>query len=721
MKYSILIVSLICFTLLAHAQHMTYPAIRNLETLSAKDTLYGYIFTDPYRGLENLDDPKIKTWFEAQRNYAKEQLSQYGQQPILYDELQYLHSLKKNQVDFIFPQKSGLFYKKVNSQSLNEEIILRDSQGLERVLFSTNRYPDSLSATINFFRPAPDSKHIVLGISFQNKELAKLRILDVKSEDLLDEIIPRNLLSIPEWSYDGKGFYYHQLQATPDPQQQWFYSKTKYHRLNTSHHDDIEVLSSEILDTLAPQDFPFVYSFEDSEFILGIVQHGIEPYPSILLRNTESGVNNFADWKFLFRPEDKIRAYSMHRNHLFVLKYTEHENGELVKLTVDKSGSITNTLTVDFSTNDTIFEDIIRNDDGLFLLSSKFGTDYLSRYDLVTLEKTNIELPFSGNIQISNWMYGIASKKGDKLYFSMESWDKDESIYCYDYSGKITFKTELLKDIEYKNFSKLSSSLVEVKGNDGTMIPLTLIHRSDLNLDKAHPTILDAYGAYGLSIDPRFDINLFPWFERGGIVAIAHIRGGGEKGPSWHEEGRLLKKSNGWKDYVSCAEYLISHNMTKSSQLVARSASAGTVSVGKAVIEKPELFGVAILRVGLMNPLRHEFTPNNTNAAEFGTIEDSVQMIAMSEYDPYMSIKSDTEYPAMLFTAGTNDPRVTLWQPGKMVARLQASDTERDILFRISQGAGHFSEGEEQWKETADIYAFIFHQLGINFDESRLK
>lgn len=717
-KYTTLAMIMMCLANHSKAQDKTYPKISNTATLSAIDTLHGYIIEDPYRRLEDLTDTQVEEWYQAQQTYTEQELSKLSQQSILYKQHKAIYSLSKTDVSFIFPHQESVFYKKASPEHNGEKIMLRDAKGIEETLFSTASYPDSLKASINFLRPSPDGKHVVFGISYQNTEVADLHIIEVDSKTLLDEKIPRNLLSLPEWANNGKGFFYHQLQDTQNPREKWFYSASKYHELNTPYQDDQEIFSYQVIDTLQAIDWPIVYTFKNTDFVLGTVHHGIEPYPTIYVNTSEEGQVEAQGWKLLFDQEDKIGAYVVYDNSLFALQYTNNENGKLVRFILDETGNIINELIINTSQPKIIFENIIRNNDGLYLLSSKYGVDQITRFDLETLEKNTLDLQIQGSVELSNWMYTIKSKMSDKLYFSLESWSDEKAIHCYDHSRQTTYKTDLIEEIEFDGASDISAFITEVEGHDGEMIPMTIIHHKNADLTTPKQAVLDGYGAYGYSIEPGFDAHLIPWLKKGGIVAKAHIRGGGIKGPKWHEAGKLEKKSNGWKDYVSCVEYLIDNNYTDKSKLVAMSGSAGTVSVGKAVIERPDLFSVAILKVGLMNPLRHEFTPNNTNAAEFGTVKDSVQMLAMLETDPYMSIKPDKQYPAMLLTAGTNDPRVTLWQPGKMVARLQDSDTQKLVLMRISDGGGHFASGDESLREKAAIYAFIYEQLDVKLESS---
>jgi prolyl oligopeptidase len=217
---------------------------------------------------------------------------------------------------------------------------------------------------------------------------------------------------------------------------------------------------------------------------------------------------------------------------------------------------------------------------------------------------------------------------------------------------------------------------------------------------------------------PVFSPPHLAWLERGGIYALAHTRGGGEYGELWHKEGQFGKKQNSIDDFIACAEYLIGQGYTSPAHLAAQTGSAGGMTVGSAVMQRPELFAAVVLRSASLDRLRMESTEGGpANTHEFGTVkvrEDVKSLLAMS---PYYHVQDGTAYPAVLLTAGMNDRRVPIWQSAKMTARLQrASSSGRPILLRVEYDAGHganFGSTKAQvGAELADIMAFMFWQTG---------
>jgi prolyl oligopeptidase len=257
---------------------------------------------------------------------------------------------------------------------------------------------------------------------------------------------------------------------------------------------------------------------------------------------------------------------------------------------------------------------------------------------------------------------------------------------------------------------------MKAKSNDGTLVPLSIVLRKGLKRDGKHPTLLYGYGAYGISTLPSFDPKRLAWLERGGVLAYAHVRGGGEYGEDWHRAGQKKTKMNSIDDFIACAEYLIAQGFTSPSKIAGMGGSAGGILVGRAITKRPDLFAAIVSRVGASNPLRMEMAQGGPqNAVEFGTVKIQEEFEGLKAMDPYLNVTSDTKYPAVLLTTGFNDPRIPPWQPGKMTARLQAaSNSGKPVLLRVDFDAGHGmgSSRSQLREEQADSYAFLLWQFG---------
>jgi prolyl oligopeptidase len=255
-----------------------------------------------------------------------------------------------------------------------------------------------------------------------------------------------------------------------------------------------------------------------------------------------------------------------------------------------------------------------------------------------------------------------------------------------------------------------------VASHDGVQVPLSIIHRKDLRLDGTNPTLLSGYGAYGHVTAMSFEPTSLAWLERGGVIAVAHVRGGGTFGKAWHHAGRRSTKPNTWKDFIACAEYLIKAGYTRPDKLAGRGGSAGGILVGRAMTERPDLFAAMHIAVGCTDLLRMETTMNGPpNIPEFGTVTDKDLFLGLLAMSTLHQIKDGTKYPAVILTHGINDPRVEPWQSAKTTARLQATSASgKPVLFRVDYHSGHGigSTRKQRQEERADVWSFILWQFG---------
>jgi prolyl oligopeptidase len=228
--------------------------------------------------------------------------------------------------------------------------------------------------------------------------------------------------------------------------------------------------------------------------------------------------------------------------------------------------------------------------------------------------------------------------------------------------------------------------------------------------------LLDGYGAYGVTLDPSFSALRLAWLERGGVYAVAHVRGGGEYGEEWHLAGKEATKPNTWKDFIACAEFLVREGYTSPAHLAGTGTSAGGILIGRAMTDRPDLFRAAVPRVGVMNALRVEHEPGGpANIPEFGTTTTEAGFHALAEMDAVAHVRAGVRYPAVLLTAGINDSRVEAWQPAKLAAALQERSTgDRPVLLRVGFDAGHGMglTKAQRAEEATDTYSFLLWQLG---------
>jgi prolyl oligopeptidase len=312
---------------------------------------------------------------------------------------------------------------------------------------------------------------------------------------------------------------------------------------------------------------------------------------------------------------------------------------------------------------------------------------------------------------------GVVRTKGDEILVNTETFLSPPEWIRFDDSGKVA--PTALKEKSAADFSDCVVIREFATSKDGTKVPLNIIERKGTKLDGNNPTVLYGYGGYGINIDLSYGLRLRPLLDRGVVYVYANLRGGGEYGETWHKAGMLTKKQNVFDDFAASAQWLIDRHYTTPARLGIEGGSNGGLLMGAALTQHPDLFRAVVSHVGIYDMLRVELQPNGAfNVTEFGTVKEADQFRALYAYSPYQHVKEGTQYPAILFLTGANDPRVDPLHSRKMTAILQASGTKLPVFLRTTDAAGHGigTALSEQIAQQADVDAFLFDQLGVRQD-----
>jgi prolyl oligopeptidase len=328
-------------------------------------------------------------------------------------------------------------------------------------------------------------------------------------------------------------------------------------------------------------------------------------------------------------------------------------------------------------------------------------------------------LPGIGSIVSTNFDLNLNGHREDKeLFFGFYSFAHPPSVYRYDFDSN---QIELLEkpDLDF-DFERYQVDQEFATSKDGTRIPIFIVHRKDMMRNGDNPTLLYGYGRFNIPITPTFMVSRLVWLELDGILAVANLRGGGEFGEEWHQAGSLLKKQNCFDDMIAAAEYLISHDYTKAARLAIEGRSNGGLLVGACMTQRPDLFGVALPAVGVLDMLRfHKFTIGWAWVSDYGSADDPEQFAALYKYSPLHNLKPGVQYPATLITTADHDDRVVPGHSFKFAAALQAAQA-RDVptLIRIQTKAGHgFGKPTAILiAEQADILSFMLEYLNMDME-----
>jgi prolyl oligopeptidase len=340
------------------------------------------------------------------------------------------------------------------------------------------------------------------------------------------------------------------------------------------------------------------------------------------------------------------------------------------------------------------------------------GVDFLQRLNFQGNRMEFIRLPFDQAIR----QLITSSSRGGAMV-RLESFTEGPRYLNVEERSGNTSDTQLHPPAT-ANFSDIVELRLFAPAKDGTKIPVSLVYRKSTQLNSFNPTLMRAYGAYGIVQTPGFNPSSLAWLERGGILATCHVRGGGEFGEAWHRAGQKSTKPNTWRDLVACGEYLVQRGFTQPSRMGIQGGSAGGITIGRAITERPDLFAAAVPAVGVLDALRMEFTPNGPpNIPEFGSVKTEEGFRGLLAMSTYHNVKDGTRYPAVMLVHGVNDPRVEVWHSAKMAARMMASNTNvsnpKPVLLRLDYDAGHGvgSTRNQRNAELADVYSFMLWQF----------
>jgi prolyl oligopeptidase len=351
------------------------------------------------------------------------------------------------------------------------------------------------------------------------------------------------------------------------------------------------------------------------------------------------------------------------------------------------------------------------------IAGDRLGIGYLegasSRFRLTDLSGRLVEevaLPVLGSL------FGLGAEwNGRELFYGFSSYTVPPSVYRIDLAtGSSSLWRRVEADIDPNRFEVRQ---VSYTSKDGTPISMFLVHRVGLERAGKNPTYLTGYGGFNISMTPSFSRSLLLWLERGGVVAVPNIRGGGEYGETWHQAGILGSKQNSFDDFIGAAEWLIAEGYTRPERLAAAGGSNGGLLVGAVLTQRPELFRAVLVQVPLLDMLRyHRFLIARLWIPEYGSADDPAQFRWLRAYSPYHHVQNGVAYPAVLLATAESDTRVDPMHARKMAARLQAATSaDRPILLRLEARAGH-GAGKPLSKvldELTDSWTFVFSELGV--------
>lgn len=680
-----------------------------------KEVFFGTEITDPYRWLEDLKSPEVSSWMRAQNDYTRAVLDRIPNREKLRARIAQLDD-SGVQVNGLQSFAGRLFYLKRSAGDDNRQLYVRDgANGAERLLLNPQtRTENGVHYSIDYFQASPDGKLVAVGISPGGSENSVLHVMDTSTGLDVGASIDRTQFGAVNWLPDSRGFFYNRLRklGADEPRTSYYLNSRDYlHHVGDDPEKDVAVFGNNLSAsvTITDSDFPVILLPLGSKYAFGVVEHGVQNEETIYVTSLDSLHDATASWRKIADVGDEIINFDAKGDRVYLLSHHQASRFKILSIELPKDEVAHARVTM--AASDAVITGVQAASDALYVQKLDGGLGKLWRLPFDGGSAEEIRLPFEGAIQE---IFVNPTEPG--AFVRMASWTKSSLFFHYDPKNNTLSDTKIIPPSPV-DFSEIESEEVKAKTSDGTMVPLSIIHKRGLKMDGTHPTLLHGYGSYGITYDPGFDPTSLAWLERGGVVAVAHIRGGGEYGEEWHNGGRKSTKKNTITDFVACAQYLIDHKYTSPKHLAGEGTSAGGITIGGAITERPDLFGAALDNVGMSDDLRAELQVNGpANIPEFGTVKNADDFRNLYAISAFHRIKDGTRYPAVLLTTGINDPRVDPWQMNKMTARLQAATSSgKPILLRVDYDAGHGGIGATRSQHTAlltDQFSFLFWQLG---------
>ncbi|MBA3940582.1 MAG: S9 family peptidase [Sphingopyxis sp.] len=697
---------------IAHAEDdaasATVPALTYPDTLRGDtvDPQFGVDVADPYRWLEDdvRVNPKVAAWVADQNKVTDAYLDTLPGRDAFKARMTELYNYER----FGLPRKAGTRYFYTRNDGLQPQSVLYVREGLKgegRVLIDPNAWAKDGATALAEWNPSEDGKHLLYSVQDGGTDWRIVRVKDVATgQDLSDEVRWVKFSAL-DWAKDGSGFYYSRF---PEPKAgEAFQSLNEnhavyFHKLGTPQSADVLIH--------ATPDKPKLNNSavvtDDGKYLLVVGSEGTDERYGLTL--------------YPLGPQGAGKPVTLVDDFANNWEYVTNEGTRFTFLT-NKGAPRQRLVSMDIRKPAQLTQLVAESEDTL-VGASRVGTriilsylgDAKSEARMVALDGkavANISLADIGSAS------GFGGKSSDpETFYSFASFARPTTVYRFD---TLTGKSEIFA--EPKLTFKPADFTVEQRfftSKDGTKVPMFLVMKKGLDRSKGSPTLLYGYGGFNVSMTPAFSPTRLAWVDKGGVLAIANLRGGGEYGKAWHDAGRLDRKQNVFDDFIAAGEYLIAEGITGKGQLAIEGGSNGGLLVGAVTNQRPDLIAAALPAVGVMDMLRFDrFTAGRYWVDDYGYPSKEADFKNLLGYSPYHNIRNGTAYPAVLVTTADTDDRVVPGHSFKYTAALQHAEVgNKPHLIRIETRAGHGS-GKPTDKiiaEAADKYAFAAKWTGLD-------
>ena len=678
-----------------------YPPSRRSDQV---DVYHGTQVADPYRWLEDTDSKETQAWITSQNKLTFSYLEQLDRRPALRKRLSELWNYER----FGLPVKRGEQYFYTHNDGLQNQSVLHVANSLDgesRVLLDPNQLSEEGTVALAGWRPSPDGKLLAFGLAADGSDWREWRVLHVHDGEMAEDHLQWVKFSGVSWTADSKGFFYSRYDAPPEGKQFTgtnYYQKLYYHRLGDPQEKD-----ELIYHRPDHKEWGFGgYVTDDGHYLIITIWKGTLRKNQLFYKDLTVADSPVVELLSGFDAEYDFIGND--DNHFWIATDLDAPRRQVVRINLAKPGPSDWHKVIGQS--DHVLEQIQLVGHRLLVTYLKDAQSLVQVFDLEGKLIRQLDLPGIGSAR------GFGGRPADQeTFYSFTNYSTPSTIFRYDIaSGTSTIYRQPAIHFAPTDYE---TRQVFYRSKDGTRIPMFITGRKGSEKLTERPTILYGYGGFDISLTPGFSVGNLVWMERGGVYAVANLRGGGEYGREWHEAGMLDKKQNVFEDFMAAADYLVAEGYTRRDQLAIRGGSNGGLLVGAVMTQRPDLCAAALPAVGVMDMLRyHKFTIGWAWVSEYGSADDPQQFSNLFRYSPLHRLTPGTNYPATLITTADHDDRVVPGHSFKFAAALQhAHRGPNPVFIRVETKAGHGAgtPTTKQIETYADILAFLEKVLHV--------
>jgi prolyl oligopeptidase len=596
--------------------------------------------------------------------------------------------------------KEKLFYQK-NDGLQNQAVLYMKNDGVEKVILDPNSLSDDGTVAMTNFSVCGEGRYVAYATAANGSDWQEIKVRDVTTGEELIDVIEWVKFTTVVWSPDGKGFYYSRFPqpGTIAQEEEGTHHKVYFHKLGTSQKED-DLLHEQ------PEEKELMFSpilSEDQKYLCLHVNYGTASENRFYYKHIERDES----FTKLLDQQDAEYTYITNEGSVFYFKTDLHApKGRVIAIDVAHPGK-ENWKEI-IPEQETVMEHIKYVNGKFVIVLSQDAHHVIHLYHKEGMFVREIDLPFIGSITDLT-----VNSERTEMYFGVTSFINPTSVYHYNFKKKelaLAFHSNL--PFELANYE---TTQVFYPSKDGTRIPMFLTHKKGLELNGQNSVILYGYGGFNVSLTPSFNPAVLRWLEKGGVYAVANLRGGMEYGEEWHKAGMLANKQNVFDDFIAAGEWLIEKKYTSTAKLSIMGGSNGGLLVAACMVQRPDLFGAVICRVPVIDMLRyHKFTIGKYWIPEYGNAENPEHFPFLYAYSPLHNVQDGVKYPPVLIATADSDNRVVPAHAKKFTATLkEKADPSTTVILRLEKKAGHglgkpTSKLIDEW---VDFYAFLEKEL----------